>query len=97
MIDYLSAHWIQIAAAVTSFTTGARVLVKLLPNPSADTKFEQVVDLLKHFGLVVTPPSDVIASAPAGAVPAPIPTPTLTTVQVVTPAPAAPVTSTLTK
>lgn len=68
--------YVETVAIVTSIVGSARLIVKVLPNPNADTKFEAIVDILKHIGLVVTPPSDVIAPVPAGAVPAPIVVPT---------------------
>lgn len=57
-MQYLLDHWTQISAALVSIVGGARVLVKLLPDPKIDTAFEQFVDILKHIGLSVDPVSD---------------------------------------
>lgn len=68
MINWITTNYPSLAAAIGSFVIGARVLIKLLPDPKVDTAFEHFVDLLKHVGLVVAPTSDVattIANTPA--------------------------------
>lgn len=56
-MDWFTAHWEQLTAIATAIVGLARLVVKMLPNPEADTKLEKVVDALKHVGLSVPPAS----------------------------------------
>lgn len=66
-MDWLTAHWEQLTAVAAAIVGLARLIVKMLPNPEADTKLEKVVDALKHVGLSVPP----ISTAPVPTNPEP--------------------------
>ena len=53
IIDWVSANWVQITAAVGGLVLTARVVVKLTPTPKDDAILAKVVTVLKHIGLHV--------------------------------------------
>ena len=48
---YLTAHWVDITAALTLLVGAARIIVKLTPTPEDDTLLASLITFLTHIGL----------------------------------------------
>jgi len=53
IVSWITANWSDIITIYTSIIIGARIIIKLIPAPSAGTVLESIVTFLSHVGLVV--------------------------------------------
>lgn len=71
----LNLSWENIVAFAGTLVLGARILIKILPDPKVDGYLEHFIDLLKHLGLSVDPVSDAVIPPAAPVVPVAIQSP----------------------